>query len=173
VARQGKQEFNADEGRCTQNTQMARRGLQEVGHTLDFQARFVEIKQRAELPACCYLRVLRASSSYICVKILPLRYCRRMVPESNQERAVRTSAQCGTGIIRPLHAIAMALICIRSFLAEASVKSAIYRRLNENSPHAAVVWQIGNTQLHREVLIALRAKSVDASAREAPLMSTL
>jgi hypothetical protein len=68
VARQGKQEFSADEGRCTQNTQMVRRGLPEMGHTLDFQARFVEIKQRAELPACCYLRVLRASSSVSALK---------------------------------------------------------------------------------------------------------
>src|ERR1039458_4052883 len=87
----------------------------------------------------------------ICVKILPLRYCGRMVPESNQERAVGTSAQCGTGIIRPLHVIAMALICIRSVLAEASVKSAIYRRLNGNSPHAAVIWQISSTESHQRI----------------------
>jgi hypothetical protein len=97
-----------------------------------------------------------------------------MVPESNQERAVRTSAECGTGIIRPLHVIAMALICIRSFLAEASVKSLIYRRLNENSPHAAVIWQISSTEEQGEGTeatekdsMALRAET-DRTPREAP-----
>jgi len=43
--------FNADQGKCTQNTQMVRYGSQTVHHAFDLQARLAEIKQHAELPA--------------------------------------------------------------------------------------------------------------------------
>jgi hypothetical protein len=50
VARQGKKEFGADDSRCTQNTQMVRRGSPDVGHAFDLQARLAGIKWQAVLP---------------------------------------------------------------------------------------------------------------------------
>jgi hypothetical protein len=51
VALQDKEEFSADDRRCTLNTQMVRCGLQAVDHAFDCRARLVEIQPQAELSA--------------------------------------------------------------------------------------------------------------------------
>jgi hypothetical protein len=44
VPSRDKKGVNADEGRCTLNTQMVRCGSQAVDHTFDFQTRLAEVK---------------------------------------------------------------------------------------------------------------------------------
>ena len=52
-ALQDKKGLNADEERCTQNTQMVQCGLQAVDHAFYLQARLAKIEQQAELQAGC------------------------------------------------------------------------------------------------------------------------
>jgi hypothetical protein len=53
VALQDQKDFNADEGRCTQNTQMFQYGSQAVEDAFYLQAGLAKIEQQAELQAGC------------------------------------------------------------------------------------------------------------------------